>query len=345
VTAAPSARRLLPGDSRSAVGYPLAVQIGWTVLSAVVAVFAVVAAGAGMRLRNWLTAEADDSLTELTVRLLMPCFTLKVTMTSEALKRPENLLWPPILGIGTLVLSFAGAALLARLGPRLTGLHTPVERRTFSFVAGTFNYGYIPIPLVSLLFPGDGTLGVLMVYMLGVELGFWTVGVLVLTGGVGGAWKKRLLNPPSVGIVVGVLLNLSGTVPHIPAFLMQAIALIGSAAIPIGVLLVGAMSADHLSDLRMRPRIPTLFSACVLRALLAPAAFVALAYLLPLSLELRRVLVVEAAMPAAMFSIVIARYYKADGPLAVRIVIVTSLVSLLAIPLWISGGLALLQLR
>ena len=45
-----------------------------------------------------------------------------------------------------------------------------------------------------------------------------------------------------------------------------------------------------------------------------------------------------------MFSIVVTRYYKGDGPLAVQIVVGTSLVALLAIPLWLSAGIHWLQL-
>ena len=64
-------------------------------------------------------------------------------MASEALRRPENLVWPPLLGFVSLALGFLGAYLLTSLGRRVTGLATPTEERTFRFVAGTFNYGYI----------------------------------------------------------------------------------------------------------------------------------------------------------------------------------------------------------
>jgi predicted permease len=319
-------------------------QLFWVVLSAVLAVFLVSGAGAALRRLEWLTEEADRSLLETTVRLLMPCLNLKVTMVSEALRRPENLLWPPVLGFLTLALGFGGACLLTCFGRGVTGIETAVQKRTFRYVAGTLNYGYIPLPLVALLFPQDGTLGVLMVFMLGVELGFWTLGVLVLTGGVGGDWRRKILNPPSVAVVLGVTLNLSGLAARIPSFVTDAVGLIGAAAVPVGLLLVGAMTADHVGEARFRSGTATIVAANVLRALAIPAAVLGLAWLLPVSIELKRVLAVEAAMPAAMFSIVVTRYYEGDGPLAVRIVIATSLVSLLAIPLWLSAGIHWLRL-
>jgi hypothetical protein len=51
------------------------------------------------------------------------------------------------------------------------------------------------------------------------------------------------------------------------------------------------------------------------------------------------VIVLEAAMPAAVFPIVMARHYGGDAATALRVVFSTSLVSLLTIPLWIRFGL------
>ena len=47
----------------------------------------------------------------------------------------------------------------------------------------------------------------------------------------------------------------------------------------------------------------------------------------------------EAAMPAAVFPIVMAKHYGGDPATAVRVVVATSLVGLLTIPLWIRFGM------
>jgi hypothetical protein len=51
------------------------------------------------------------------------------------------------------------------------------------------------------------------------------------------------------------------------------------------------------------------------------------------------VIVLEAAMPAAVFPIVMARHYAGDPATAMRVVIGTSVVGLVTIPLWIRLGL------
>jgi malate permease and related proteins len=63
-----------------------------------------------------------------------------------------------------------------------------------------------------------------------------------------------------------------------------------------------------------------------------------LAKFLPLPLELQKVMLLQAAMPSAVFSIVMARHYKGDPQTAVRVVAATSILALLTIPLWIRAG-------
>ncbi len=67
--------------------------------------------------------------------------------------------------------------------------------------------------------------------------------------------------------------------------------------------------------------------------------FLLAAKFLPASVELKRVMVLEAAMPAAVFPIVMARHYQGDPATAMRVVLGTSVVSLATIPLWIKFGM------
>jgi malate permease and related proteins len=331
------------------------------ILGAVLAVFAVVGAGAALRRLDWLTEEADRSLLALIVRLLMPCLVLQTTLRNDALLRPANLGWPLLLVLGTVVLGLAVAALVARSFGRRFGLVTAKQRRTFTLCVGIYNYGYIPIPLVAALWPTDaGTLGVLLVFNVAVEFALWTLGVLALTGGVSASpargaeaavpWWRRALNPPSLAVAAALVLNALHAPDHLPPLvadpLWKVLGWLGQCAIPLSLLLVGATLADNLrggGEARLHEGHGVTLVACVLRLLLLPAAFVLLARFLPITLELRRVLVIQAAMPAAMFPIVMSKYYDGDPPTALRVVLGTSLAGLVTIPLWVTLGLALLR--
>ncbi len=311
-------------------------------LGAVLAVFLVALVGAVARRRGWLPAGADGALMDLTVRVLYPCLIADTLLGNRRLADPSTVLLPPLFGAVTVLAGFGLAAALARFPPLRQALPSRPERRTFALATGLYNYGYLPIPLAQLLFDG-ATLGVLFVFNVGIELVLWTAGVLLLTGGAGrGSWK-RVLNPPSLAVAASLLLNLAGADGLAPAFLRRALAMLGQCAVPLAVLLIGATVADELRVVRWRHAARVVAAALGLRLLLLPAAFVAAAALLPLPLELRRVLVLQAAMPAAMFPVVMAKYYGGDPATAVRIVLATSLAALLTIPLWLGFGLALLR--
>lgn len=307
------------------------------VLTASLAVFTVVGLGFLLRRVNWLTHEADESLLKLVIRVLMPCLILSVVMDNRAIDDRSNLMIPPVVGYGLTALGFAVGWLVARLmGPKL-GLQTAVQQRTFALCVGMFNYGYIPVPLCESLFDQE-TLGVMFIHNVGVELCMWTLGIALISGRLGLSGLKRIINPPSVAIVLALFLNLTNTADQLPAFLLKIIPWLGVCAIPVALLMIGATVADHFRkrDIVQGKRI--MGSALLLRLGLLPAAFLLAAWFVPGSTELKRVVVLEAAMPSAVFPIVLARHYGGDVRTAVRVVLATSLVSLITMPAWIALG-------
>lgn len=310
-------------------------------LGAVTAVFLVALVGALARRRGWLPGGADGPLMDLVVRVLYPALILDTVLGNPRLADPSNLLLPPLFGAATILAGFGLAAALAHVPPLRTALPSRVERRTFALATGLYNYAYLPIPLAQLIFDG-ATLGVLFVFNVGTELVLWTAGVLLLTGSAGSGSWKRAFNPPSLAVVLGLGLNLLGADALVPAALRRALSMMGQCAIPLALLLIGATVADELREVRFSHAARVVAAALGLRLLLLPAGMVAAAVLLPLPIELKRVLVLQAAMPAAMFPVVMAKYYGGDPATAVRIVLATSLASLVTIPLWLGFGLGLL---
>ncbi len=318
------------------------------VLGAVVAIFGVIAVGAVLRRLEWLTEDADRSLLLLTIRVLVPALTLHVIVGNDRLREPINVWLPPALGFASAVLGYAAAFGAARLSGTLPGLRTRVERRTFAFCAGLQNYGYIPLPLAAALFD-TSTVGVVFVFMVGVDIGMWTVGVAVITGGLTPGWWKRVVNAPSVAIVAALLLNLidwQHALPHdlyrFAGMAAGGVGMLGACAIPVALLLIGATVADEFRAMDPRRAVPVMLVSTLVRNGVLPLAILAAVSLPGLSIELRRVIVLQAAMPAAVMPIVLARHYGGDPPAALRTVLGSSLAGLITIPLWLSLGLALL---
>jgi predicted permease len=307
----------------------------FALLAVIAPVFLLIGAGVGLRRVGWLTAEADASLLKLVVNFLYPCLILHNVIGNEALRDPRNIVAAPLLGFFTM-----GAGIyLAYFYGKLAGFTPGHGLRTFAFAAGIYNYGYIPIPLMEAVF-GPASLGVLLVHNVGSEAAIWTVGLLMLSGlTLREGWRK-LINPPIIALLVAVLINTLGGAPHVPGMLRQAIALCAVCAIPLGLLLIGATLSAYLGEPRtlVQPRVT--IHAVLLRLGILPVIFIALAWVLPVTDDLKRVLLVQATMPAGIIPIVIARHYGGQPRVAVQVVLATTVVALLVIPLWLRLGLA-----
>ena len=80
-------------------------------------------------------------------------------------------------------------------------------------------------------------------------------------------------------------------------------------------------------------------SSVLARLVVAAIIILCSAKFLPISADLKRLLVIQAAMPAAIFPIALARLYEGQPQVAIQVVIVTSLVGIISIPFVIAWGL------
>ncbi len=306
-----------------------------TLLGAIAPVFLLLGTGFAVRRLGWLTRDADPSLLNVVIKILYPCLILNAVLDNPAMERAGNLLAAPLLGAAAVLAGFAAAGLALPL----LRFRRSAQARTFVFSVGIFNYGYLPIPLVQQLFDRE-TLGVLFLFNVGVEAAFWTVGIVVLTGISAGRGWKQVINPPAVSLALALFLNFTGLAAVLPEMILTTIGMLGACAIPLALLLIGATLGDFAGLVRESGPVGwrgPVAALCVRLGVL-PLAFLALASLPLLTPEMQRVLLIQAAMPAAIFPIVIARHYEGHPATALSIVLATTALSLLLIPFWLSLG-------
>lgn len=305
-----------------------------SILSVAVPVYLTMATGAFSRRFGLLKPEADTSVMKLSVMVLTPALIMERVVGNPSVMKVLPVLVAAGLGFSLVLLGIVFTYLVAPL----IGLKKGEGRRTFSVACGLQNYGFVAIPIVTALFPDKGTLGVLFTFTLGVEIACWTVGVGMLTGFDKAPWRLAL-NVPVLTIVTSLILNFTGLYVYVPQVAYNTFHMLGACAVPLAVLLIGASIADLWGHDSVRWKV-ALFSP-VLRLGIIPLAFVLAAVCLPLSTELKRVIIVQGAMPSAVFNIMIARLYGGHAPTAVQVVIATTVVSCFTIPLFIAWGLKL----
>jgi predicted permease len=310
------------------------------VFSAVLPIFFVITSGVLARKLGWLDVATDRSLMNLVVNLLYPALIFNIILGNDALRQPSNLILPPLVGLTTVVGGFALAMLVARK----FRIGNQKDCNTFAFTTGIYNYAYFPIPIIALLFDRE-TMGVLLVHNLGVEIAMWVLGVgFILSRNDPKSVWKRVFSGPVIAILIAVPMNYFKIDRHLPHFALETVNILGQCAIPLALILIGATFADLSQGVKLTNRLQIPLAASALRLAILPALFILTAFILPLSIELKAVIAVQAAMPCGVFPIVLARHFDGSPEVALKVVLGTTLLSLLTIPLWIGIGMKLLDL-
>jgi len=301
----------------------------------VLPVFALIGVGVVVRRVHWIEGEAETSLIRLAVNVCYPCLIFESVAGNAALRSADNLFLPPLVGFGVTWFGIQAGLLMARA----IGLHVGTGLRTFGLTVGITNYGYLPLPIMEAIW-GPESRGVLLVHNLGVEIALWTVGVLVLSGeSLRAGWRRLATSPILITLVLAVICNRAGVTPHIPAAVTATIHALAVCAIPLGLIMTGVNLAQYLHAPRELFDARVLSAAMVLRLGLLPIVMLLLANYLPCSVELKRVIVVQAAMPTAVFPIILAQLYGGHPRTAVQIVLGTTALGIIVIPLWLRAGL------
>ena len=309
------------------------------IVASMLGVAAFLVLGAALRRLRILKPRHDRPLLKLLIRGLMPAFIFGLIAGNPDMRDPIRVLTPPLVGFGTIVLGFAIAALSLRLLRSKLLLSLPAKR-TFIFTVGIQNYGYIAAPVAVVLF-GMDSLAILFLHNVGVDLAFWTLGVLVMTGHFSRATLIRAVNPPSIAIVLALIVNWTSLADYVSADLTDAMTFVGQLSIPMGLILIGATILDHLREASLRGSVSMVFVASVLRLGLIPLCILLVAWLLPVSIQMKQIMIVQAAMPSGVFAIIMARQYQGDTPTAMRIILTTNIICLITTPIWLPVGMAL----
>lgn len=136
-------------------------------------------------------------------------------------------------------------------------------------------------------------------------------------------------NPLILGCLIGITLNLSGI--GLPGWSAQTVGLLGSAALPLGLVAVGvALRPQALVRLDRG-----VWSANLLKLIIMPALVLALALLLGLDPVSRDVALLFAALPTATSAYILARQLGGDAELMAALITGQTLLAMITLPLWL----------
>lgn len=190
------------------------------------------------------------------------------------------------------------------------------------------NYGFMGWPVCFVLFGQEGLLYAAL-YSIPLHLVLYVVTPILLTSGKSGFDKRVLINMPLFATLIGIVLLVLRA--QLPGFLSDILNMVGDTQTPLSMMIIGIiLSAADLKKV-IRGVQPYIYSA--VRLLLFPiAAFFVLRGLGVSGLVLG-VSVVITAMPAGTMVVVLGQKYDADAVLASRLVIISTMLSVITVPL------------
>ena len=303
-----------------------------TSLLAVLPIYILMVSGAVLRKTGVLKREHDVGVMHVVFSVMLPCYILDRTLGAEVLRDASTLLTGAGLGIAGISLGY--------LAGKLIGLEPGQGRRTFALASGCQNFGFAAVPVVEILW-GGSAVALLFVHNLGVEVAIWSVGVMLVSGGTGIPWK-RLINGPIIAVAIGLILVALRVDDKITGPVREAISMIGIGAFPLAIMMTGATIMDLA--VTEKPSWKIIIAGCIVRLGLAPAVIILCARFIPMAVEMKQILVVQAAMPAALAPILLARLYGGRPAVAVQVVVATTVISLFTLPYIITYGIRLLDL-
>lgn len=293
-----------------------------------------------MARQGWVGAHARQPLMRMIIWVFFPAMIFsRVSGNPLIASGSQALLY---LGAGFLMI-LTGYAVATAIGT-LFKVPSGTARRTFAFSAGVNNFGYLGIPVTAALFDND-VVGVLLVHNVGVEAAIWTVGVAMLSGESLRRGLKKLLQPMTVALFLALAINLAGFGQSGPiVFASDLCHAIGECAIPLGTLLTGIYLHEIIKDFRLAADAPVSFGVMAVRWLLMPMLLLSAAACLVTDVSLRKVMLVQAAMPCGIFTFLIVEMFKGEIMVSLRCSVITMLGCPLVTPVWLYLGARWLQL-
>jgi predicted permease len=231
--------------------------------------------------------------------------------------------------VNILIFSFLLLICLYIVG-QLLGFLTHSEggtKKTLIISSIFMNAGNYGLPVAYFAFGDEGLTTAIVFFVIQATLG-WTVGIFLATQGSQStidSIKTVFKVPTTYAAILGV--TVSAISINIPSWLLKSTDILGDAAIPAMLIILGIHIGSKIRITKLKPVI----AAGLVRLLISPLIAYGITLLLPLTLLETKILILVSAMPTAVFTIILATEYGGDPELSSNIVIGSTVFSLLTV--------------
>ena len=268
-------------------------------------------------------ASHSDILSVLLINVFLPCKVLNTFANNFTLsyfsERYPLLITSLILIVIVVIGAHFGSKLLTK---------NPYERKVYQYSFTLTNYSYLGYVLIESVF-GESFLSEFVFFAIPFIVYTYTFGYALLTGGKN--FVKKLLNPLTVAIVLGMIIGLTNIT--LPEVVSKAISSSSACVGPLSMILTGmTLSTFKFKELILDVKA---YIFTFLRLIVIPG----IAYLVCLALSLFEVLpmvLIITAMPCGLNTVVFPKLIGEDCKTGARLALISHMFSIITLPLWLS---------
>ena len=179
----------------------------FTLMGAIIPIYAIIASGWGMRKLGWMKPEGDASIMRIAIDFTLPCFIIYNLLGNERLRDIEYSLGAILIGAVGMGLSL----LICWQVARAISLKVGEGKRTFTVATAAHNYGFFMIALIAIYYGGQSgeMIGLLITHNIGCDIVYWSVGFLIISN-TGKFSLKTFLRGPFIAVFVSLGLVWTG---------------------------------------------------------------------------------------------------------------------------------------
>jgi predicted permease len=291
-------------------------------INQVIVLFIIMVVGFYAKKKKFLNAETDKGLSELLINITLPFMivtSFNIKYEAEMVANAKQIL----------VYSFLIHIGLIFISKFFFFKFSKSKQQVFRFITIFCNVGFMGYPVLESIYGGTGVFYA-AIFNIPFNLLVWTVGVMLYTGERDfKSIRKAITNPALMAVGIGMILFIFSI--RLPMPIETSLKLVGSTTTPISMIIIGSMLAglkfkNIFSDV-------SIYYATIVRLLVVPMIVYLVLKLLKVDEMLLNICVILQAMPAAVTTAIIAEKYGGDGLLASQCVFITTIVSVITIPI------------
>ena len=281
--------------------------------------------------RGLLSEGFEENLSRLAIQIAIPALLFVSTISHVSISFVKEIGWLALIPLAGILLGWG----LGQASARLFRIPEK-DRGVFAVMFSLCNAVFIGLPVCVAIF-GEAAMPYVVTFFPANTAIFWTLGNLSIArdGGrkLGGPADilKQVFSPPLLGFLAGLLFVFSGL--NVPAFAEQGLTYLGGLTVPLSLLTTGSVLSRMGRDTFRIGK--TGLIVLIGRMLISPGLTLALCLLCGAPAMLTNVFTLIACMPIMSQCVIMARLHKANAGLTAQLLTLSTLLSMIWIPLWV----------